>query len=83
MPFIACAIGINCARSCSVLCPMIDTRSPRTQPAPIVTGSLVNVEFSRLCLDKVELRCTVSPAKPNQPRLSQKPGNLFDPCLHA
>eukprot|EP00964_Phaeocystis_antarctica_P020501 scaffold11335_cov66-Phaeocystis_antarctica.AAC.1 len=54
MPFIACAIGINCARSCSVLCPMIDARSPRTQPAPIVTGSSVNVEFSRLCLDKKE-----------------------------
>ena len=39
MPLIACAIGINCARFCSVLCPMIDARSPRTQPAPIVTGS--------------------------------------------
>eukprot|EP00964_Phaeocystis_antarctica_P073870 scaffold45368_cov63-Phaeocystis_antarctica.AAC.3 len=38
-PFIACVIGISCARSCSVLCPIIDARSPRTQPAPIVTGS--------------------------------------------
>ena len=39
MPFIACAIGISCARSCIVLCPMSDERSPSTQPAPIVMGS--------------------------------------------
>ena len=81
MPFIACAIGINCARSCSVQCPMIDARSPRTQPAPIVTGSKVNVEFSRLCLDKVKLIGTqlLQLNRASQGSL-RKPGNLFDPC---
>ena len=39
VPFIACAIGISCARSCIVLCPMSDERSPSTQPAPITMGS--------------------------------------------
>eukprot|EP00964_Phaeocystis_antarctica_P053076 scaffold31103_cov54-Phaeocystis_antarctica.AAC.3 len=83
MPFIACVIGISCARSCSVLCPMIDARSPRTQPAPIVTGSLVNVEFSRLCLDKVKPKGTRLQLSRASQGSFRKHGNLFDPCLHA
>ena len=39
VPFIACAIGISCARSCIMQCPMSDARSPRMQLAPIVMGS--------------------------------------------
>ena len=39
IPFIACAIGISCARSCIVLCPMSEERSPSTHPAPITMGS--------------------------------------------
>jgi hypothetical protein len=50
VPFIACAIGISCERSCIVQCPMSDARSPRMQPAPIVIGSKVKVKFSMLCL---------------------------------
>jgi len=52
VPFIACAIGISCARSCIVQCPMSDARSPRMQLVPIVMGSKVKVKFSRLCLQK-------------------------------
>ena len=39
IPFIACAIGISCARSCIVLCPMSEERSPSTHPAPTTMGS--------------------------------------------
>ena len=50
VPFIACAIGISCARSCIVQCPISDARSPRMQPAPIAMGSKVKAKFSMLCL---------------------------------
>ena len=50
VPFIVCAIGISCARSCIVQCPISDARSPRMQPAPIAMGSKVNAKFSMLCL---------------------------------
>ena len=54
VPFIACAIGISCARSCKVQCPISDERSPRMQSAPIAMGSKVNAKFSMLCLLKRE-----------------------------